>query len=68
MFVTASAGQAREQLACGARVIGPLGSGLDADAVRAELEAARTASPLSLTEIRARAAGRLHRATRPPPG
>ena len=52
VFVTASAGQAREQLACGARVIGPLGSGLDADAVRAELDKARTASPLSLTEIR----------------
>jgi hypothetical protein len=52
VFVTASADQAREQLACGARVIGPLGSGLDADAVRAELDKARTASPLSLTEIR----------------
>ena len=52
VFVTASAGEAREQLACGARVIGPLGSGLDADAVRAELDKARTATPLSLTEIR----------------
>jgi hypothetical protein len=52
VFVTASAGQAREQLACGARVIGPLGSGLGADSVRAELEAARDASPLSPAEIR----------------
>jgi hypothetical protein len=52
VFVTASAGQAREQLACGARVIGPLGSGVDAAAVRAELDAARAAGPLSLTEIR----------------
>ena len=52
VFVSVSADQAREQLACGARVIGPLGSGLDSDAVRAELDKARTASPLSLTEIR----------------
>jgi hypothetical protein len=52
VFVTASADQAAEQLASGARVIGPLGSGLDADSVRAELEAARAASPRSLTEIR----------------
>ena len=52
VFVAASADQAREQLASGARVIGPLGSGLDADAVRAELDKASAASPLSLTEIR----------------
>jgi hypothetical protein len=52
VFLTASADQAREQLASGARVIGPLGSGIDADAVRAGLEAARAANPPSLTEIR----------------
>ncbi len=52
VFVTGSADQAREQLACGARVVGPLGSGLDADAVRAEVDKARATSPLSLTEIR----------------
>jgi len=52
VFLTASADQAQEQLASGARVIGPLGSGLDAGSVRAELEAARTASPLTVTEIR----------------
>jgi len=52
VFLTASANQAQEQLASGARVIGPLGSGLDDGSVRAELEAARAASPRSLTEIR----------------
>ena len=52
VFVTASADQAAEQLACGARVIGPLGSGLDADSVRAELDAARAASPRSAAEFR----------------
>jgi hypothetical protein len=62
VFLTASADQAREQLACGARVIGPLGSGasddsgglgaVGADALRAELDAAREADPLTLTEIR----------------
>jgi hypothetical protein len=52
VFITASADQAAEQLASGARVIGPLGSGLDTDSVRAELQAARAASPRSLTEIR----------------
>jgi len=52
VFLTASADQAREQLACGARVIGPLRSGVDAGAVRAELEAARGADPLLLTEVR----------------
>ena len=53
MFVTASADQAREQLACGARVVGPLGSGVSADAVRDQVEAARAARPRGLTEIRA---------------
>jgi len=52
VFVTASAAQAGEQLACGARVIGPLGSGMDAAAVSAELDAARAAGPLSLAGIR----------------
>ncbi|HTR92089.1 MAG TPA: hypothetical protein VMI73_10135 [Trebonia sp.] len=54
VFVTASAEQGREQVASGAQVIGPLGSGLDAATVRGQLEAARGARPLSLTEIRAR--------------
>ena len=53
MFVTASAGQAREQLASGARVVGPLGSGMSADSVRDQVEAARAARPRGLTEIRA---------------
>jgi hypothetical protein len=58
VFLTASADQAREQLACGARAIGPVGSGAsgasgaDAGSVRAELDAARDAAPLTLTEIR----------------
>ncbi|TVZ05697.1 hypothetical protein EAS64_14480 [Trebonia kvetii] len=54
VFVTASAEQGREQVASGAQVIGPLSSGLDAATVRGQLEAARGARPLSLTEIRAR--------------
>jgi hypothetical protein len=54
VFVTASAEQGREQAASGAHVIGPLGSGLDAATVRGQLEAARGARPLSLTEIRTR--------------
>ena len=54
VFVTASAEQGREQVASGAQVIGPLGSGLDAATVRGQLEAARGARPLSLTETRAR--------------
>jgi len=53
VFVTASDGQAREQLACGARVVGPLASGMSADAVRDQVEAARAAGPLGRTEIRA---------------
>ena len=54
VFVTASAAQGREQIASGARVIGPLGSGTDAAAVRAELEAARDQSPASPGEVRVR--------------
>jgi hypothetical protein len=53
VFVTASADQAREQLACGARVIGPIGSGAGADEVRSQVEAARAARPLDLTQTRA---------------
>ena len=52
VFVTASADQAREQAASGARVVGPLASGAAADSVRDELEAAREAGPLGRTEIR----------------
>jgi len=54
VFVTASAAQGLEQAASGARVIGPLASGTDAAAVRAELEAARAAAPLPPAEIRLR--------------
>jgi hypothetical protein len=53
VFVTASADQAREQAACGARVIGPIGSGIPEDEVRGAVEAARVAGPLELTEVRA---------------
>ncbi len=53
-FVTASAGQGREQVASGARVIGPVGSGTGEAAVRAELEAAQAAVPLTPGEIRVR--------------
>jgi hypothetical protein len=53
VFVTASPEQAREQAACGARVIGPIGSGTDAAAVAAEVAAARAAAPLTQAEIRA---------------
>jgi hypothetical protein len=52
VFVTASAAQGREQVASGARVIGPLASGTDASAVRAELAAAREESPASPGEVR----------------
>ena len=52
VFVTASTEQGREQAASGARVIGPLGSGTSAAAVRSELDAARRAAPLTLAEIR----------------
>jgi hypothetical protein len=58
VFVTASAAQGLEQAASGARVIGPLGSGPSASAtaatVRAEIEAARAARPLSVAEVRVR--------------
>jgi hypothetical protein len=53
VFVTASAPAGLEQAASGARVIGPLGSGVDAGTVRGELEAAQAARPLTLPEIRA---------------
>jgi len=56
VFVTASAAQGLEQTASGARVIGPLGSGTGTDAatVRAEIEAARAARPLTAGEVRVR--------------
>ena len=47
VFLAGSASQAREQLACGARVVGPAGSGADAAAMAAELAAARDAVPLT---------------------
>jgi hypothetical protein len=53
VFLTASAAAGLEQAASGARVIGPLGSGVDAATVSRELEAARAAQPLALPEIRA---------------
>jgi hypothetical protein len=53
VFVTASAEQGREQTASGARVIGPLGSATTAEAVRAQLAAARAAAPLTPGELRA---------------
>ena len=52
VFVTASADQAREQAASGARVIGPLGSGTDAGAVRGQLEAVRGGRPAAITDVR----------------
>jgi hypothetical protein len=54
VFVTASAAQGLAQTACGAHVIGPLGSGTDPATLRGQLEAARGARPLSLGEIRVR--------------
>jgi hypothetical protein len=53
VFVTASATQGLEQAASGARVVGPLGSGADTTTVRGELDAARVAQPLTLSQIRA---------------
>jgi len=53
VFVTASAAQGLEQAASGARVIGPLGSGVDAATVRAQLADARADRPPALAEIRA---------------
>ena len=52
VFVTASADQAREQAASGARVIGPLGSGTDAGTVRGQLEAVRGGRPAGVTDVR----------------
>ena len=52
VFVTASADQAREQAASGARVIGPLGSGTDAATVRGQLEAVRGGRPAAITDVR----------------
>jgi hypothetical protein len=52
VFVTASADQAREQAASGARVIGPLGSGTDAGTVRGQLEAVRGGRPAGITDVR----------------
>jgi hypothetical protein len=58
VFLTASPAQAREQLACGARVVGPLagggtgGSTGNTAGVRAQLEEARAAGPLDLPELR----------------
>jgi hypothetical protein len=52
VFLTGSASQAREQLACGARVAGPVGSGTDAATVAAELATAMDAVPLTPGETR----------------
>jgi len=52
VFLTGSASQAREQLACGARVVGPVGSGAEAATVAAELAAAMDAVPLTPGETR----------------
>jgi hypothetical protein len=52
VFLVASAGQAREQLACGARVVGPAGRGTDAAALAAELATARDAVPLTPAQTR----------------
>jgi hypothetical protein len=51
-FVTASADQAREQLACGARVIGPIGRGTDPGALASQVAVAATAAPAGSAEIR----------------
>ena len=55
LFVAASAAQAHEQLACGARVVGPIGGGgaaPDAARIRDEIETARSRGPCGVTEIR----------------
>jgi hypothetical protein len=52
VFVTASADQAREQAASGARVIGPIGSGTDAGTVRDQLESVRGGRPAPITDVR----------------
>ena len=54
VFITASPDQALEQLACAARVVGPVGSGADATAIAAELAAASSARPLTAAEVRTR--------------
>jgi hypothetical protein len=54
VFLTASPEQALEQLACGARVVGPVGSGTDGAAVAAELASAAAAAALTPAEARAR--------------
>ena len=53
VFVTASPEQAREQLACGARVIGPVASGTSVAEVEGQLAAASAAPPLDAAQIRA---------------
>ncbi|MCW2934776.1 MAG: hypothetical protein JWM19_5738, partial [Actinomycetia bacterium] len=53
VFLTASPDQALEQLACGARVVGPVGSGADAAAIAAELAAATSAAALTAAGVRA---------------
>ena len=68
VFVTASADQAREQAASGARVIGPLGSGTDAATVRGQLEAVRGRPPGGHHRRPELAAGHLRSSTRPRPG
>jgi hypothetical protein len=52
VFLTASQDQALEQLACGARVVGPVGSGTDAAATAAALAAASSAAALTAAEVR----------------
>jgi hypothetical protein len=52
VFLTRSDGQAREQLACGARVVGPVGSGTDAATLAAELATATDAVPLTPAQAR----------------
>ena len=53
MFLTASPDQAPEQRACGARVVGPVGSGTAAASIAAELTAASSAAALTAAEVRA---------------
>jgi hypothetical protein len=53
VFVTGSPGQALEQRACGARVIGPLGGGASAASAGAEIAAARARTPLAAGDVRA---------------
>ncbi len=62
LFLAATASQAREQLACGARVVAPAQAGgaaggspggWDVAATIAQLDAARAAGPPAMTEVRA---------------